>query len=82
MGKTIEEELKIYAASQLTAQEINVIDYLVNGLTNKEISERLSISLRTVESHCANIYSKLNLRNRGELVYWYCNGGKSLIQSR
>lgn len=43
----------------LTGRELEVLNYLVDGLTNKEIAEKLSISPRTVEIHRANMMEKL-----------------------
>ncbi|MEL7545098.1 MAG: response regulator [Pseudomonadota bacterium] len=45
--------------SRLTAREHEVLDCLVNGLTNKAIADALSISPRTVEIHRANVMNKL-----------------------
>jgi len=52
----------------LTPREIDVLKLIVNGYTNRQIGEELGISVRTVEGHRANIYGKLGLRNRVELV--------------
>ncbi len=41
---------------------------IAQGYTNRQIAEKLSISVRTVESHRANIIGKLGLRSRVELV--------------
>lgn len=52
----------------LTPREIDVLKLIVNGYTNRQIGEELSISVRTVEGHRANIYGKLRLHSRVELV--------------
>ena len=41
---------------------------MVEGLTNKEIAEKLFISVRTVDSHKNNIMQKLNLKSSVDLV--------------
>lgn len=56
------------ALASITPREREVMDYLVRGFTNRQIAETLSISVRTVEGHRANLFDKLGLRNRVELV--------------
>lgn len=51
----------------LTETEQRVIDLLGEGLYYREVGERLFISRRTVETHVANIFRKLDLRSRREL---------------
>jgi two-component system, NarL family, response regulator NreC len=52
----------------LSQREIEVLKLLADGHTNREIAERLYLSVRTVESHRARIQLKLNRSNRAELV--------------
>lgn len=52
----------------LTAREREVLQLTVEGHSGAEISERLFISPRTVESHRANLMRKLRVRNQKELV--------------
>lgn len=52
----------------LTPREIEVLRLIVQGYTNRQIAEKLCISVRTVEGHRANICGKLGLRSRVELV--------------
>jgi DNA-binding NarL/FixJ family response regulator len=52
----------------LSKREKEVITLVVDGLTNKEIAEKLFISIRTVDSHKNNIMQKLNLKSSVELV--------------
>jgi|AutmiccommuBRH23_1029490.scaffolds.fasta_scaffold00054_126 two-component system response regulator NreC len=53
---------------ELTAREIEVLLLIVDGNTNRQISDKLHISVRTVETHRSNIMDKLNLHSRVELV--------------
>lgn len=53
---------------QLSKQETIIRDLIVSGKTNKEIADTLYISLSTVKTHISNIYSKLNISNRKELL--------------
>ena len=48
----------------LTAREIEVLELIVEGQSNKEIAEALVISESTVKNHLRNILEKLHLRNR------------------
>ena len=52
----------------LTPREQEVLRLLVRGYTNRQVAEKLCISTRTVEGHRANIMSKLEFRNRAEMV--------------
>ena len=59
----------------LTEREQQVLKMIAEGLMNKEIAEKLSISVRTVERHRENIMSKLNLHTRAELVRYAVDKG-------
>lgn len=50
----------------LTAREREVLALLVDGLSNLEISEQLSIGMATVKYHLTNIFTKLGAKNRVE----------------
>jgi len=52
----------------LTAREKEVLELIVTGATNQEISEKLSISIYTTKSHVRNILSKLQVVSRHEAV--------------
>lgn len=52
----------------LTERQRAVCDLLIEGLSNKEISERLGISHRTVEAHRIAVFRKYGVRNVVELV--------------
>lgn len=55
-------------SAKLTPRETEVLKLVVEGYTNRQIGEELSISIRTVEGHRANISEKLGLHSRVELV--------------
>lgn len=55
-------------AEPLSARELEVLQLLAEGYTNREIGERLYISLSTVKGHNANIFGKLLTKNRTEAV--------------
>ncbi|MCR5292018.1 MAG: response regulator transcription factor [Eubacterium sp.] len=63
-----EEELRNLG---LTEQEIEVVSLVAEGLSNKEISEKLFLSEGTVRNYISNILSKLDLRDRTNLAIFY-----------
>jgi LuxR family maltose regulon positive regulatory protein len=52
----------------LTAREIDVLRLLTIGLPNREIADRLVVSLGTVKRHTGNIYGKLGVDNRTQAI--------------
>ena len=52
----------------LSNREKQVLLLIVEGMTNKEISTRLTISESTVENHIHHIYKKLKISNRAQAV--------------
>jgi two-component system response regulator NreC len=56
------------SSSPLTQRERDVLQLLALGHTNAETADKLHLSIRTVETHRANIQSKLGSTNRAELV--------------
>lgn len=56
------------SAEALTPRETEVLRLIVQGYTNRQIGEELCISVRTAESHRANLSEKLGLHSRVELV--------------
>jgi len=54
----------------LTPRELDVLQRLVRGYTNRQVADELGLSIRTVETHRANLMAKLELSDRVELVRW------------
>ena len=52
----------------LSLREIEVLELIAGGLSNREIAERLHITLSTVKGHAANIYGKLGVNSRTQAV--------------
>jgi DNA-binding CsgD family transcriptional regulator len=52
----------------LSPREIEVLDLINSGLSNKEIAEKLFVSLSTVKTHINNIYKILEVKNRREAI--------------
>lgn len=62
-------------SDKLTEREQEVLTYLAQGYTNKDIAQSLFLSVRTVEAHLHNIYGKLGLASRTEAALWAVNHG-------
>ncbi|GAA0822526.1 response regulator transcription factor [Clostridium tertium] len=59
------KEIKKYDFSD---KELQIIKYIAEGLTNKEISEKLYLSEGTIKNNITNILAKLNLRDRTQIA--------------
>jgi DNA-binding NarL/FixJ family response regulator len=59
----------------LTPRELDVVKLIAEAYTNKQIAEALHVSEKTVESHRANVLSKLGMRDRVELVRYAIRRG-------
>jgi len=64
---------KVSTVVDLTKQEIAIKELIIHGKTNKEIANELHISLNTVKTHISNIYQKLNISNRRDLILNFKN---------
>jgi DNA-binding CsgD family transcriptional regulator len=56
------------AALGLTPREIEILEHIAAGMSNREIGERLFVSENTVKTHSSRVFSKLNARRRTEAV--------------
>jgi two-component system response regulator NreC len=63
-----EEPVTIQRPVALTSREIEILRLFVAGYINKEISDQLDISIRTVETHKNHIMKKLELKSTVELI--------------
>ncbi|MBC8034822.1 MAG: response regulator transcription factor [Chitinophagaceae bacterium] len=61
--------------NMLTDRELQIINCVKEGLSSKEIGEKLSISLKTVEVHRHNVLKKLKLKNVASLVNFINSSG-------
>jgi two-component system response regulator NreC len=59
----------------LTARERDIVRLVALGHTNREIAERLVLSVRTVETHRARFQARLGVSSRAELVRWALDHG-------
>lgn len=61
--------------SPLTAREIEVLEMVAQGATNKEISQEMNISEHTVKSHVIHIFDKLGVNDRAQASVWAAKNG-------
>lgn len=57
-----------YFSSALSERERQILQYIVRGMTNREIAEKLSVVKRTVEYHRSKIMEHLGVENFAELM--------------
>lgn len=55
-------------SGHLTSREMEILKWASRGLSNKEMSEKLFISLRTVKAHMTNIFNKLGCSSRTDAI--------------
>ena len=75
IAKQVVSALAIHAMSSqlidpLTEREREVLALVAQGASNKDIAQKLYLSVRTVEGHLANIYGKLQVKSRTEAALW------------
>lgn len=73
-----EEDGEGTGINALSNRELDVIKLIKEGMSSKEISKSLNISLKTVEVHRHNILKKLNLKNSASLVNYINTSGLAL----
>jgi DNA-binding NarL/FixJ family response regulator len=54
--------------NQLSPRETDIVRLVASGLTNREISQRLGVSDKTVKNHISHIFAKLNVTTRTQVV--------------
>ncbi|HXF91084.1 MAG TPA: LuxR C-terminal-related transcriptional regulator [Candidatus Nitrosotenuis sp.] len=59
----------------LSNREIEILKELARGISNKEISVSLGITINTVEKHLTSIYKKLGVTCRAEAILWCIEKG-------
>ena len=67
-------------AESLTNRETEILALLSEGLSNKEIADRVNISYDTVRAHLRHIYEKLHVRGRTEAVREFFKSPQQLSQ--
>jgi DNA-binding CsgD family transcriptional regulator len=61
--------------SRVTPRELEIIRHIAEGMTSKEIADKLGTSLKTIETHRQNIFRKLELGNAAQLVRYAIREG-------
>ncbi|MFC0273047.1 response regulator [Metabacillus herbersteinensis] len=65
-----QQKSKIKDDYELTSREKEVLQHLVEGLSNKEIAEKLYITDKTVKIHVSKIFRKLNVKSRSQVIIY------------
>jgi NarL family two-component system response regulator LiaR len=63
------------APDSLTGREMNILQFIVQGLSNRDIAGRLYLSERTVDAHVSSILKKLHLANRTQAAMYALQNG-------
>lgn len=74
------ERLDGSPAMPLTPREREVAELVAQGMTNREIADRLYLSERTAQNHVQHILEKLNLANRSQIAVWFTSQMSSSIE--
>jgi DNA-binding NarL/FixJ family response regulator len=69
-----------HAPNVLSEREFDVLRLAARGLPNKEIAARMNLSIRTVHSHLANIFMKMQVGSRTEAVLLALRQGMISLQ--
>ena len=74
-GIVAEPDLDISLFSPLSDREIEVLEHIASGATNKDIADALKISTQTVKNHISSILRKLSLNDRTQAVLYALRRG-------
>lgn len=62
-------------AADLTTRQIEILQLVAQGLTNKDIAQTLSVSEHTIKYHLSEIFQRLKVKNRDQAVVYALNNG-------
>ena len=68
LGYQVKELRRFKKVYHVTDREVSVIQQIINGSTNKEAAQILNVTENTIKSHITNIYNKLTVNNKVELI--------------
>lgn len=74
-GRKAEPPVRRKRPETLTGREHEILQLIWTGLKNKEIAQRLKISVKTVEAHRANMMKKVRVSNTAQLLKAAIQGG-------
>lgn len=66
---------KTYIPNPLTKKELEVAQFLAEGLENKEIAKKMTLSVHTINNHLENMKEKTGCRNKPELILYILKNG-------
>ncbi len=75
IAQAVEDYFEDESLAKLTPREREVMQLIAKGNTNQDIAERLSIGIKTVETHRSNLMRKLNLHNTAEVTAYALREG-------
>ncbi len=73
--RSFKSNININGSDKLSEREMDVLKCIVNGMSNKEIADKLYLSIRTVETHRYNIKRKLNINSVAGLTKYAMDEG-------
>lgn len=76
-----EEPAPGHRVPDLTKREVEILQFIAQGLTNRKIAERLFLSVRTVNTHRTNLMQKLDLHDTARLVRFAIEHGFVQLRS-
>jgi LuxR family transcriptional regulator, positive regulator of biofilm formation len=56
------------AQYKLSKREVEIVDTISKGVTNKEAADKLNVTEKTIKFHLTNIYRKMGIKSRGQLI--------------
>jgi DNA-binding CsgD family transcriptional regulator len=60
----------VFEARGLTRREVEVAELVRSGLSNREVANKLFVTEKTVKYHVTNIYKKIKVKSRSQLIVW------------
>lgn len=60
---------------RLTLRQVEILQFAAQGLSNKEMAEKLSVSVHTIKYHLGEIFQRLQVKNRDEAVEYAARSG-------
>jgi DNA-binding NarL/FixJ family response regulator len=73
------EKMPSAAVPELTSRELEVLQLIVNGKSNREIAQLLGVSANTIAVHRANLMQTLDIHNTADLVTYAIRNGLAVI---
>jgi len=69
IGHEVKEMKRFRNIFRITRREVDIINYIIQGDSNREIARKTSITEETVKTHIKNIYNKLGVNNKMQLLH-------------